>query len=129
MAHTPPPWRPLWHLLRAQPSGAPSFYQELSIADGDNVEIARLPVTHPKLVDNAALITAAPYLLTACHLLCELIDNDVHDADTRWKQAKNMIRDAVKKAQNTDELIELRNLYMPRSPQESAAIAKAEGRE
>ncbi|NBO19965.1 MAG: hypothetical protein EBV03_12235, partial [Proteobacteria bacterium] len=47
---------------------------------------------------NAALISAAPELLQACQLLCALEDNDVHAADTRWKQARKDMRAAIEKA-------------------------------
>lgn len=48
---------------------------------------------------NAMLITAAPDLLAACKLLTALEDNNVHDADTRWKTARNNMRNAIAKAE------------------------------
>lgn len=49
------------------------------------------------------LMAAAPELLVACKLLAAMEDNDVHPADTRWKQLRKDIRAAIAKAEGRGE--------------------------
>lgn len=60
--------------------------------------------THPWLVSeepNERLIKAAPKLLEAAKMLVALEDNEVHDADTRWKTTRNLLRAAIAQAEGT----------------------------
>lgn len=41
---------------------------------------------------NARLIAEAPALYFICKYLCALEDNDIHDADTRWKHVRQEMR-------------------------------------
>lgn len=49
----------------------------------------------PEMLEDAQLIMSAPKLLEACQLLVALEDGDIHAADTRWKTARNMMREAI----------------------------------
>lgn len=56
------------------------------------------PVATVYLDTLAPLVAAAPDLLAALELLQALEDAGAHDADTRWKQARQMRRAAIAKA-------------------------------
>ena len=53
--------------------------------------------------ESQRLLAAAPELLQACRMLVALEDNDVHDADTSWKQARKIMRQAIAKAEGRSE--------------------------
>jgi hypothetical protein len=63
--------------------------------------------TYPRGTANyehdAMLFAAAPVLFEACRLLVLLEDEDVHEFDTRWKQARKTMRDAIAMAEGRSE--------------------------
>jgi hypothetical protein len=64
-------------------------------------QVARIFVDEDdaEMLEDAQLIAAAPKLLEAAKLLVTLEDNEVHDADTRWKTARNLLREAIAQAE------------------------------
>lgn len=67
----------------------------------DNVirewEVARVFVDEDdtEMLDDARIIAAAATLYTACQLLVALEDSATHYADTRWKTARELMRNAL----------------------------------
>jgi hypothetical protein len=106
MPSTEPPWNVLEHLNRVVDKSRPNLFADYIVIGSAAGEVCRVPNPvrdesmrfDPTARANAHLIAAAPELLLACQLLCALEDNDVNDADTRWKQVRKDIRDAVAKA-------------------------------
>lgn len=71
--------------------------EHIVIADQNSL-VAKIPLNNPNAVANARLIAAAPELLMNCQLLAALEENETHDYDTRWKQARAGIQAAIEKA-------------------------------
>lgn len=100
MSHTPGPWNCSEDGAEVWPMTGDTSHVELARVVGPwcgsqasswyGREVARA---------NGRLIAAAPDLLAACQLLVALEDSDASDADTRWKQARRDMRDAIAKAQ------------------------------
>lgn len=81
------------------------FFNYLYVGARDSSTIAMVPFPPQgtekeknTAYNNARLISAAPDFFAACSLLVALEDQEVNDADTRWKQAKKDIRAALDKA-------------------------------
>ncbi|NDC55279.1 MAG: hypothetical protein EBZ69_00330 [Alphaproteobacteria bacterium] len=70
--------------------------EHIVIADQTDA-VAKIPLRHPNAKAIANLIAAAPDLFTNCQLLNALEENETHDYDTRWKQARQGIRDILEK--------------------------------
>lgn len=66
--------------------------------------------TAPKVADQIATIAALAEdlqiefrdLLDSCEMLLALEDQNVHEADTRWKKAKQQIRQIVERNRDTE---------------------------
>ena len=71
--------------------------EHIVIVDATDV-VAKIPLRHPNAKALAQLIVTAPDLLTNCQLLAALEENETHDYDTRWKQARAGIQAAIEKA-------------------------------
>jgi hypothetical protein len=65
--------------------------------------VAKIPLRHPHAKALARLIVNAPDLLMHCQLLMTLEENETHDYDTRWKQARVGIQAAIEKAVGKNE--------------------------
>ena len=105
MAYPEGPWRVLDELTRVADKAHQSLFFEYVIVGSTLGEVARVPnVSKEELTiserarDTARLIAAAPELLRACQLLCALEDQEVNDADTRWKQVRTDMRTAIARA-------------------------------
>jgi len=71
--------------------------EHIVIVDQTDV-VAKIPLRHPHAKALARLIVNAPDLLLHCQLLMTLQENETHDYDTRWKQARAGIQAAIEKA-------------------------------
>jgi len=65
----------------------------------DNVVVCMYVRNEKFNVADERLIEAAPMFLEAARLLATLENNDAHDADTRWKTARTMLRAALDRAE------------------------------
>ena len=87
-------------------AGLSNPFRDYIIVGSKDGEICRVPnpirndevKLDERALANAYLIAAAPELLLACQLLCALEDENVNDADTRWKMVRRDIREAIAKA-------------------------------
>lgn len=87
-------------------AGLANPFRDYIIVGSKDGEICRVPnpvrsdevKLDERALANAYLIASAPELLMACQMLCALEDENVHDADTRWKQVRKDIRTAIAKA-------------------------------
>lgn len=107
MSHRAPPWKVLSHLNRiGVDPNRPNVFADYIIVGSQDGEVCRIPngprsdgeIFNEQALATAKLIAAAPEMLLACQLLCALEDNDVNDTDTRWKQVRIDIREAISRA-------------------------------
>ena len=107
MSHSAAPWKVLSHLNRiGVDPNRPNVFADYIIVGSQDGEVCRVPngsrsdgeLFNTKALATAKLIAAAPEMLAACQLLCSLENNNVDDADTRWKQVRADIREAISRA-------------------------------